>query len=48
MGTAEEAAAAIEQIVGDYERHSRWAREVACEYLDASRILGGLLHDLGM
>ncbi|MBA3341906.1 MAG: hypothetical protein H0T48_08720 [Gemmatimonadaceae bacterium] len=43
-----EAATAIDTIAGDYERHSRWAREVAAEYLDARRVLGGMLEDLGM
>jgi len=44
----EEAAAAIDQINGDYERHSRWAREIAREYLDAPRVLGGFLREIGI
>ena len=46
--TADEAAAAIEAIQGDYERHSRRAREIAVEYLDARKVLGGFLRELGI
>jgi hypothetical protein len=46
--TVDEAAAAINEISSDYERHSTWAREVAIEYLDAPRVLGRFLHELGV
>lgn len=46
--TAEEAAAAIGEICGDYARHSAWARELAEEYLDAPKLLKKLLSDLGV
>jgi hypothetical protein len=45
---AEEAAAAIEEIVGNYERHSRVAREIACDYLNADNVLGQFLGDIGV
>lgn len=45
---AEEAAAAIDDIESDYERHSRAAREIAVEYLDASHVLGRFLRELGL
>jgi hypothetical protein len=44
----EEAAAAIDTIEGDYERHSRWAREIAVEYLDSTKVIGEMLHGLGI
>jgi hypothetical protein len=43
-----DAAAAIDAIAGDYQRHSRWAREIAVEYLDATKVLGGMLNELGL
>jgi hypothetical protein len=46
--TAEEAAAAIEAIAGDYERHSAAAREIAREYFDAERLLGRMLEEVGV
>jgi hypothetical protein len=39
----DEAAAAIEEINTDYERHARAAREIACEYFDAKKVMGRLL-----
>jgi hypothetical protein len=44
----EEPAAAIEGIESDYERHSNWAREIAVEHLDARRVLGRFLEELGI
>jgi hypothetical protein len=41
---AEESIAAVE---ADYARHSRVAREVASEFLDARRVLGGMLSRIG-
>lgn len=46
--TAEEAAAAIEAIAGDYERHSAAAREIAREYFDARRLLERMLAEMGV
>jgi len=46
--TVDEAAAAIEQINSDYHKHSRWAREIAEEYLDTDKVLGRLLVELGI
>lgn len=46
--TVEEAAAAIEEINGDYERHSEAAREIAVAYLDAPRVLNNFLRELGI
>ncbi len=46
--TVAEAAAALDTIGADYERHSRRAREIAGDHLDASKVLGNLLHELGV
>jgi hypothetical protein len=46
--TTEEAAAAIEAIAGDYERHSAAAREIAREYFDAQRLLERMLAEIGV
>jgi hypothetical protein len=46
--TVEEAAAAIEAIRSDYPRHSRTAREIAAEHLDARKVLTNLLARLGV
>ena len=46
--TVEEAAAAIDEISADYERHARWAREIAVEYLDSKIVLGRFLDELGI
>lgn len=46
--TVDEAAAAIDEINGDYERHSRGARDIAIEYLDAPRVLDSFLGELGL
>ena len=43
-----EAVDAIQQIEAAYPRHSKWARELALEYLDASKVLSLLLKDLGL
>jgi hypothetical protein len=45
---AGEAAAALEEIQGDYERHARSARELAAEHLDTGRVLGPFLAELGV
>jgi len=46
--TAEEAAAAIEEIERNYDGHSRAARELAEEYFDAERVLAGVLERAGV
>ncbi|HTN23136.1 MAG TPA: glycosyltransferase family 2 protein, partial [Solirubrobacteraceae bacterium] len=44
----DEAAAAIEAIGADEQRHRRAARAIAEEYFDATRVLGDLLAELGI
>jgi hypothetical protein len=46
--TVDEAAAAINEINSDYERHSSAAREIAAEFLDARQVLGRFLRQLGI
>jgi hypothetical protein len=46
--SVEQAAAAIEEVNGNYENHSKWARELAMEYLDASKVLGKMLCEIGL
>jgi hypothetical protein len=46
--TVDEAAAAINEIHTDYERHSKWACDIAIEYLDTSKILSRFLGELGI
>jgi hypothetical protein len=41
--TVDEALAGIDRINSDYRAHSRWARELAAEHFDASRVLSRLL-----
>ena len=48
VATVEEAVAAIDEIVADYERQSKWAREIAAEHLDARVVLGEFLRELGL
>jgi len=43
--TADDAVAAVEAVQADYPRHSRAAREIAREYLDAGIVLGRLLSE---
>ncbi len=43
----DDAAAAIEAIQTDPERHARAAREIACEHLDAKKVLGKVLEEIG-
>jgi hypothetical protein len=40
--------AGVEDITGDFERHSRAAREIAEEHFAAERVLPRLLQDLGL
>jgi len=46
--TAEEAAAAVEEVCGDYGRHARAARSLAEDWFDSDRVLGRLLAELGV
>lgn len=48
FGTLEEAAAGAQEIIGDYERHSRAARALAEEHFAADRVLPSLLRELGV
>jgi hypothetical protein len=47
FGTPDEAVAAIEEVMSDYARHSRAARDLAEAYFDAERILARLLEEAG-
>ncbi len=44
----DQAAAAVEAVSGDYERHCRAAREIAEQYFDSDVVLGRLLARLGI
>jgi hypothetical protein len=46
--TLEEAKAGAEEILGDYHRHARAAREIAEEMFDSDRVLSELLSRLGV
>jgi hypothetical protein len=46
--TADEAASALEEISGNYEYHAKGARDLAAESLDAPKVLGRLLQELGI
>ena len=48
VSSVEEAAAAVETINADYERHCRGARAIAQECFDAPRVGAALLRDLGL
>jgi hypothetical protein len=43
FGTVDEAAAALDEVVGDYDRHRRAARRIADEVFDSDRVLKELL-----
>ena len=45
--SADEAVAAIGEVMSDYPRHSRAARELAEEYFDAETVLARLLEEAG-
>jgi hypothetical protein len=47
FATVDDAAAAIEAIEADYERHSAAAAELAREYFDAQRVVSALLRQVG-
>jgi hypothetical protein len=44
----EEAASAIEEATGNYMRHSKRAREIAAEHLEAQHVVAGFLGELGL
>jgi hypothetical protein len=46
--TTDQACAAIEAVVSDYDRHSRHARAIAEHYFDASSVLPRLLEGVGV
>ncbi len=46
--TAEEAALAIEAITEDYDSHSKWAKNISREYLEATTVLRKFLCELGI
>jgi len=46
FSTPDEAAAAVEEVATDYERHALAAREIAEEYFDSDKVLGRLLERL--
>jgi glycosyltransferase involved in cell wall biosynthesis len=48
VSNPEEAANAIDEILSDYPAHAHSAREIAEEYLDASKLMGRLLTDVGI
>jgi hypothetical protein len=48
FSTLEEAVAGVQEIMGNYARHSAAAREIAVEYLAADRVLPRLLEALGV
>ena len=43
--TLEEAAAALETVNSDYERHCRAAREIAATYFDARQVVAKILNE---
>jgi hypothetical protein len=43
-----EAAEALHAVERDWECHSRWAREIAAEHLDARKVLPRLLSEIGI
>jgi glycosyltransferase involved in cell wall biosynthesis len=46
FSTLEEAAAGVEEINGNYDRHATAAREIAVEHFDSDKVLKRLLSDL--
>jgi hypothetical protein len=46
--TEEGALSAIDAIAGDYERHSKAAREIAEEYFGAERVIGDMANAMGL
>jgi hypothetical protein len=50
LGFANDASAveALRAVSADYPRHARAAREIACEYFDAQRLLGEIAEIIGL
>jgi hypothetical protein len=48
FSTLDEAAAAVEDVRVDYQRHAKAARAIAEEHFDSDRVLGRLLTELGV
>ncbi len=48
VANVDEAAQALEEIVGDYSRHARRAREIAESYLDARMLMQGVANHVGL
>ena len=46
--TLDEAVAGVEEIVRQPDKHARAARALAEEYFDSDKVLGELLHKLGL
>jgi hypothetical protein len=46
--TADDAVEALQRVAGDYERHSRAAREIAAEHFRAETVLARLLSEAGI
>lgn len=47
FNTIDEAMAGVQEINRDYQRHCRWAREIAHDYFDSDRVLSQLLDNVG-
>lgn len=45
---ADEAVEAVRTVNADYRRHARAAREIACEYFDADKLLGEIATVIGL
>jgi hypothetical protein len=48
FSTVDEALAAIEEVAGDYERHSAAARNLAREYFDGERVVADVMRKVGI
>ena len=48
FSSVDEAAAALESVAADYERHARAAEEIARDYLDAELVLARMLDAVGV
>lgn len=46
--TQDEAVARVKEVLSDYERHCRAARDLACGYFAPEKALGGLLEVIGL
>jgi hypothetical protein len=48
FATEDEALAAIDAVAGDYLRHADAARAIARDHLDADRVIGQIVRDIGL